>query len=183
MAVFNIKQYVVIANGNDLWYFQYGAGDKAVLKKLHSFDSPVKALAANDINVWYSGEPAKWQPEHNGQLGVALEDGTFGIYEVWETEDKQALATDVKINQLFPDPKAETPVNNNFGNIVDIIYKYGSIRDFVSFNFLKRKSSRHDMGYKFGILLAFICRRFGYCCQTSATGLIMNLQRSSMLLI
>ena len=97
MAVFNIKQYVVIANGNDLWYFQYGAGDKAVLKKLHSFDSPVKALAANDINVWYSGEPAKWQPEHNGQLGVALEDGTFGIYEVWETEDKQALATDVKI--------------------------------------------------------------------------------------
>ena len=68
-------------------------------------------------------------------LGVALEDGTFGIYEVWETEDKQALATDVKINQLFPDPKAETPVNNNFGNIVDIIYKYGSIRDFVSFNF------------------------------------------------
>ena len=45
------------------------------------------------------------------------------------------LATDVKINQLFPDPKAETPVNNNFGNIVDIIYKYGSIRDFVSFNF------------------------------------------------
>ena len=135
MAVFNIKQYVVIANGNDLWYFQYGVGDKAVLKKLHSFDSPVKALAANDINVWYSGEPAKWQPEHNGQLGVALEDGTFGIYEVWETEDKQALATDVKINQLFPDPKAEIPVNNNFGNIVDIIYKYGSIRDFVSFNF------------------------------------------------
>ena len=33
MAVFNNKQYVVIAEGANLWYFQYGMNEQAVLKK------------------------------------------------------------------------------------------------------------------------------------------------------
>ena len=134
MAVFNNKKYVVIANGNDLFYFQYGAGNGAALKKLHTFNSPVKSLAANDIYVFYNRSyPVSWQPEHNGQLGLALEDNTFSIYEVWETEDSKAVATDVKINQLFPNPA--NPVTNNFGKIVDVHYKYGSVGEFLEFKY------------------------------------------------
>ena len=137
MAVFNNKQYVVIAEGANLWYFQYGMNEQAVLKKLHTFNSPIKALSANDITHRHSefGNPAVgWQPEHNGQLGVALEDGTFSIYEVWETKEKgQKLSTEVSINQLFPDPKTTEPIDNKFGKMVDMIYKYGSIREFGDF--------------------------------------------------
>ena len=135
IAVFNNKKYAVIANGNDLYYFQYGVGTGATLKKLHTFDSPVKSLDSNDIYSSTDGGSAaeKWQPEHNGQLGVALEDNTFCIYEVWETEDNEGVATDVKINQLFPDPA--NPVNNNFGKIVDVLYKYGSAREFLEFTY------------------------------------------------
>ena len=82
MAVFNNKQYVVIAEGANLWYFQYGMNEQAVLKKLHTFNSPIKALSANDITHRHSefGNPAVgWQTEHNGQLEVAMEDGTFRI--------------------------------------------------------------------------------------------------------
>ena len=137
MAVFNNKQYVVIAEGANLWYFQYGMEEQAVLKKLHTFDSPIKALSANDITHRHNefGNPVvAWQPDHNGQLGVALEDGTFAIYEVWEMKEKgQKLSTEVSINQLFPDPKATEPVDNKFGKMVDMIYKYGSIREFGDF--------------------------------------------------
>lgn len=136
MAVFNNKKYVVIASKNKLYYFQYGVGiEKATLKELHSFDSPVKALDANDIYSSNDGGSAaeKWQPEHNGQLGVALEDETFSIYEVWETENSEGVATDAKINQLFPDPN--NPVDNRFGKVVDVLYKYGSIREFLEFTY------------------------------------------------
>ena len=91
----------------------------------------MKALDSNDIYAPGSTDAEKWQPEHNGQLGVALEDNTFSIYEVWETENSEGVATDVKINQLFPDPKK--PVNNKFGKVVDVLYKYGSIREFLEF--------------------------------------------------
>ena len=65
---------------------------------------------------------------------MALEDGTFAIYEVWETKEKgQNLSTEVTINQLFPDPKAAEPLDNKFGKMVDMIYKYGSMREFVDF--------------------------------------------------
>ena len=65
---------------------------------------------------------------------MALEDGTFSIYEVWETKEKgQKLSTEVSINQLFPDPKTTEPIDNKFGKMVDMIYKYGSIREFGDF--------------------------------------------------
>lgn len=133
MAVFNNKQYVVIAEGNNLWYCQYGKGKDNNLKLLHTFSSPVKALAANDIYIdtFDIANPASsWQPEHNGQLGVALEDGTFAIYEVLEAEGTREEA---EINQLFPDLTA--PVDNRFGKIVDIIYKYGSVAEFNTFQY------------------------------------------------
>ena len=61
---------------------------------------------------------------------LALEDGTFYIYEVLEKSEKREKVT---INQLFPDPKAEQPVNNKFDKIVDVIYKYGSVAEFNTF--------------------------------------------------
>lgn len=132
MAVFNNKQYVVIAHGADLWYFQYGAGEGATMKKLHTFNQPIKALATNDVNRDRYG-----QREFNGQLGVALEDGSFWIYEVLQqkttSKDNSELATGASINQLFPDPKSEGPMDNKFENVVDIIYKYGNVVDFISF--------------------------------------------------
>ena len=95
----------------------------------------MKALDANDIYSSNDGgsDAEKWQPEHNGQLGVALEDETFSIYEVWETENSEGVATDAKINQLFPDPN--NPVDNRFGKVVDVLYKYGSIREFLEFTY------------------------------------------------
>ena len=133
MAVFNNKQFVLIAEGNSLWYCQYKKDGEQTLKKIYTFDSPVKALAANDIRAVHVewGNPAvEWQPEHNGQVGVALEDGTYYIYEVLEKSEKREKVT---INQLFPDPKAEQPVNNKFDKIVDVIYKYGSVAEFNTF--------------------------------------------------
>lgn len=131
MAVFNNKRFVVIANGPDLWYFQFGQGVAATMKKLHTFDKPIKSLGANDINY-----PAYLQYEHKGQLGVALEDGTFWIYEVIEKKSGvEELCTEASINQLFPDPKAKEPVNNKFDKIVDIIYKYGNVKEFLQFQF------------------------------------------------
>lgn len=137
MAVFNMKQYAVIANGRDLWYFQYKEGGAATLKHLHTFNSDIKALGANDIKCHYNptgNPPTSWQPQPNGQLGVALEDGTFSIFEVIEKKDATGVSTtEASINQLFPDPK--TPVDNKFGKIVDIIYKYGNVHEFVEFTY------------------------------------------------
>ena len=45
----------------------------------------------------------------------------------------EGVATDAKINQLFPDPN--NPVNNRFGKVVDVLYKYGSIREFLEFTY------------------------------------------------
>lgn len=141
MAVFNVKQYVVLAEGANLWYFQYGVGEKGTLKKLHTFTSPIKSIAANDINVWGDGTELT-KPIHDGQLGVALEDGTFFIFGVVEKKEnpsdvdikhREKLTMDVSLKQLFPDPNAEKPLNNQFGKIVDVLYKQGSVKEFVSF--------------------------------------------------
>lgn len=133
LAVFNNKNYAVIADGNKLWYFQYGAGKNATLKEIKSFASSVKALDSNDIRTTHRTDAEYWQPDHNGQLGVALEDETFTIYEVVETENDEGVATEVKINQLFPDPNK--PVNNKFGKVVDVLYKYGSIMELLDFTY------------------------------------------------
>ena len=133
MAVFNNKQYVVIANGSDLWYFQYGVGGLATMQKLHTFDKPIKALCANDARMKKTN-----QSEHMGQLGVVLSDGSFLIYAVvrqMSQVDDVAICTKATIKQLFPDPNASTPVDNKFGKVVDMIYKYGNVMEFCTFDF------------------------------------------------
>ena len=85
-------EYYIIFVFHPINIQKYKKDGEQTLKKIYTFDSPVKALAANDIRAVHVewGNPAvEWQPEHNGQLGVALEDGTFYIYEVLEKSEKR----------------------------------------------------------------------------------------------
>ena len=72
---------------------------------------------------------------YNGQLGVALEDGSFFIYGV-EEKDKQesGLVNDVKIKQLYPNEESEKEGDNNFGKIVDVLYKIGNANQIVQYD-------------------------------------------------
>ncbi len=140
IAIFNNKKYAIIADGNVLYYIQYGVGNQSKLIKLHTFNSAVKALGANDINVFYFKRPNKWQPPHYGHLGVALEDGTFYIFEVVEkqlqtNEDQLALTKEVSVNQLFPDLNSSVQQDNHFDKIVDVRYKYSKGEEFLRFSY------------------------------------------------
>ena len=83
------RRYVVIANGNQLYYYQYGwdaYGDVEYRGELMPLGEPlpaaVKTLSGMDVttNLYKQKYP------YAGQLGVALEDGSFFIYGV--VEDK-----------------------------------------------------------------------------------------------
>ena len=69
---------------------------------------------------------------HNGHLGVALENGDFFIYEVVE-EDK--VLDNITVNQLYPSPETEDKDNNNFGKIVDTLYKFGNASGVFTYTF------------------------------------------------
>ena len=129
MAVFEQKQYVVIAMGNELWYCQYVKGVASAPKLIHTFDKKVIALSSNDIYLYPK------YGVYNGQLGVALEDGSFFIYGV-EEKDKQesGLVNDVKIKQLYPNEESEKEGDNNFGKIVDVLYKIGNANQIVQYD-------------------------------------------------
>ena len=129
MAVFEQKQYVVIAMGNELWYCQYVKGMASAPKLIHTFDKKVIALSSNDIYLYPK------YGVYNGQLGVALEDGSFFIYGV-EEKDKQesGLVNDVKIKQLYPNEESEKEGDNNFGKIVDVLYKIGNANQIVQYD-------------------------------------------------
>lgn len=133
MACFGNKRYAVIADGNQLYYYQYGwdaYGDVEYRGQLmplgDPLPAPVKKLSGLDIYLWTQKYP------YDGQLGVALEDGSFYIYCVQETRLEDGTCTAVALKQQFPN---EVQTNNNFGNIVDILYKLGNASDYMSFEF------------------------------------------------
>ena len=136
MAVFNNRCYAVIADGNQLYYYQYGINDengieyKGQLMKLGTaLPAKVKALSGLDLQ----GDDSDMVP-YQGQLGVALEDGSFYILGIGETRNVQGVCTEVTCKQLFPDEN--TPEKDkNFGKIVDMIYKIGRGTDYMSFAF------------------------------------------------
>ncbi|WP_195406610.1 PKD-like family lipoprotein [Bacteroides congonensis] len=129
MAVFEDKKYVVIATGNELWYCQYVAGVTSTPKLLHTFDKKVVALSSNDIYLY-----AKYG-EYNGQLGVALEDGSFFIYGVVEKDKAESgLVDNAEIEQLYPNEVSEKEGDNKFGKIVDVLYKIGNANQIVSYD-------------------------------------------------
>lgn len=136
MAVFSNKRYVVIADGNQLYYYQYGwdyqtgVEYKGNLMPLgESLPAAVKSLSSIDIqnNTYQQKYPA------NGHLGVALENGDFYIFDIKETRDEETgTCQAVGMTQVFPN---ETVTDNHFGKIVDVIYKYGRAMDYMEFAF------------------------------------------------
>lgn len=136
MVVFNNKRYVVIADGNQLYYYQFGwdmtgAEYKGNLMKLGDpLPSAVKAMSSSDVrNI------VEWQKyPYDGQLGVALENGSFYIFGVVETKDEQDVTTKVSLKQQFPS-EITSEENKKFGKIVDVLYKLGRGIDYMSFDF------------------------------------------------
>ena len=133
MAVFNNRHYAVLADGNQLYYFQYlydpnsGVDGSAVMMPLgEPLPSPVKALHGFDLR----GNPTTYY----GQLGVALEDGSVYIFSVVEQLDGDGVCQGVSRKQVFPDENTPSE-DRNFGNVVDILYKLGRGLDYMFFTF------------------------------------------------
>ncbi len=133
MAVFNNRHYAVLADGSQLYYFQYlrdpysGYEGSAVMMPLGGpLPSPVKALHGFDL---YS-----YAQSYYGQLGVALEDGSVYIFSVVEQLNEDGVCQGVSRTQAFPDEN--TPEEDrNFGRVVDILYKLGRGMDYMGFTF------------------------------------------------
>lgn len=131
-ACFAYKRYVVIADGSQLYYYQYGWDDDdkeykgSRIKLGEPLPDNVKKLSAFDLNSYGQNYP------HDGQLGVLLEDGSFYIYCVQETKDEDGKCTAVSLKQQFPN---EVATDNNFGKVVDMLYKWGRSNDFFGYNF------------------------------------------------
>lgn len=135
MAVFNSRHYAVIADGYQLYYFQYfedndtGASGSATMIPLgEAFTSPIKALHGHDLMPEYDSD------SYCGQLGVALEDGSFYIFGVNEVLSEDGVCNSVSRKQLFPDVNTSEE-NKNFGKVVDVIYKLGCGKDYSIFAF------------------------------------------------
>ena len=133
IAVFNNKMFVVIADGNRLWYCQYGQDPETgtnhneAMLLLGEMTSDIVSLAVNDLSA------SPYMPSYNGQLGVALADGTFSIYEVKETKNQATgVCEEVTLGKLFPNEVIE---DNHFGNVVDALYKLGRGFDYFWFEF------------------------------------------------
>lgn len=134
MAVFQNKHYVMIADGNKLYYCQYGAdpnsyeellGDRILVK---TFDHDIISLDANDVQ----NDPYKQKYDYPGQLGVALDNGEFYIFSVIEQEDDWGNCEAVNLKQEFPNDQVK---NNNFGKIVDVLYKVGRATEQFIYQF------------------------------------------------
>lgn len=125
MAVFQHKKYVVFASGNKIWYCPYGdSKNNPILLK--EFEQNIVSISSHDVEQY-----ARYT-YHNGHLGVALENGDFFIYEIVE-ENK--VLENVFVNQLYPSPETESKDNNNFGKIVDTLYKFGDADGVFNYTF------------------------------------------------
>lgn len=107
VAVFQHKNYAVVANGNELWHYYYGeSGDQG--KKIKTFNKPIVSISPRDF-----GE----RSDHAdvAHLGVALEDGEFYIYELSMPDVENVNLVNMK--ELYS--------GTGFGKIVDVLCKYG----------------------------------------------------------
>lgn len=133
MAVFPNKHYVVIADGNKLYYCQYGTDPKTYEELLgtrillKTFDHDIVSLGANDVQL---GRRSKY--EYPGQLGVALDNGEFYIFSLVEQGDEDGICEAVKMEQNFPNEYVQ---DNHFGKIVDILYKGGRATGYFMYEF------------------------------------------------
>ena len=134
MALFQTKHYVMIADGNKLYYCQYGVDQESYEELTHdrilvkTFDHDIVSLDANDVQ----NNPYKQKFDYAGQLGVALDNGDFFIFSVMETKDDYGNCEAVNLKQEFPNEHVK---NNNFGKIVDVLYKVGRGTDQFTYDF------------------------------------------------
>lgn len=137
MAVFNNKRFAVIADDNKLYYCQFGwdeYGDIEYKGKLMPLDvklsSKVKCVAAMDVtnNIY------RQKYGYDGQLGVALEDGSFYIFGVEQTKDEEGHCIAARLKQHYPNA-AVNKGDYNFGKIIDVIFKWGDGSEMISFSF------------------------------------------------
>lgn len=135
MANFNVRRSVVIADGNQLYFYQYGwnprnnapyMGEK--LKLGNALPDRVKHIVGLDVCV---NEGVQMYP-FDAQLAVVLENGDLYIYGIRETKGLNDTVESVSLNQVYPNEKTQEK-DKNFGNVVDIIYKYGRSFDLFSF--------------------------------------------------
>lgn len=134
MAVFSNHNFVVIADGNKLYYCQYGTEPKTThellgeRKLIKTFDHDIVSLDANDLQV----NTYKQKYDYPGQLGVALDNGEFFIFSIIEHEDAASDCESVTVKQEFPN---EFVQNNRFGNIIDVLYKGGRAKGYFNYEF------------------------------------------------
>lgn len=134
LAVFQNKHYVMIADGNKLYYCQYGldviTGEELLNDRIlvKTFDHDIVSLDANDVQ----NDPYRQKYNYPGQLGVALDNGEFYIFSVMEQEDDYGNCEAVTLHQAFPNDQV---TNNNFGKIVDVLYKVGRATEQFIYQF------------------------------------------------
>ena len=128
-VAFPHKKFMMIANGNQLWYCPFEAGSNGTGLKLKDFPSEIASISYKDIAKYpYSGS----KPEYNGHIGIGLTTGEFYIYEVIEEKDKNKVPTGIAtLKQLYPN---ENTVDSNFGKIIDVVYKFGTLSNTISYN-------------------------------------------------
>lgn len=143
LAHFSDRRGVVYADGNQLYYCQYlkkyvkwgeayyseCEGSEGTPIKLGSpLSGRIKDMHGFDLTT--AGE----KYSHDGQLGVALENGDFFIYGVHEIKNTNDACVDVNLIPLYPNKETEGD-SNNFGKIIDVNYKIGRYSDSWNYAF------------------------------------------------
>lgn len=112
-VVFPYKDFVIVANGNELWHCAYThSGDRG--KRIKTFDKPIVGINCKDFN----------RDDLNAHLGIALEGGEFYIYELGYPESGNVNEVDMR--QLY--------YGTGFGKVVDVLYKFGRSHNITAYN-------------------------------------------------
>lgn len=137
MVSFNQRRSLVIADGNQLYYYQYGWNPRNAAPyqgKLMKLGNPlpgnIKKISGFDIVL----DLTESKYPYDAQLAVALDNGDFYIFGVRETKGMNEVTTAVDLTQVYPNDQT-SEANKNFGNVVDVVYKYGRAYELIDFTF------------------------------------------------
>lgn len=107
------QNYLLIANGDKMWLCNYNKEHKDTGGDFFAYfeGRRVVALASKDINSTKFGGP---------HVGIGFDDGSFYVFEVLFNESLNTRSLKLLYNQ------------QGFGEIVDIIFKHGSVSNLNS---------------------------------------------------
>ena len=113
IARFQHQNYLLIANGDKMWLCNYNKENKDTGGNFFAYfeGRKVVALASKDVNSTKFGGP---------HVGIGFDDGSFYVFEVLFNESLDARS----LNPLY--------YQEGFGEIVDIIFKHGSVNNLNS---------------------------------------------------